>query len=149
LDEGKDWDIDESEIHGMPAHTHGATNSTGPPAPPISFGNDPNSGMSNGNPSIGFAVGGAHSLDIQDEGDATLVMNGEQVLATYDEWPENAEQGTLGFKKGVSGAHVFDGEEWQNLGEALLGKKKNVLTPRDEKINRRGAVAHTKSKEKK
>jgi hypothetical protein len=155
LDEGKDWDIDESEIHGMPAPVQGSPSLTGhhlnnsnPPAPPITFGNDPNSGMSNGNPALGFAVGGAHSLDIQDEGDATLVMNGEQVLATYDEWPENAEQGTLGFKKGVSGAHVFDGEEWQNLGEALLNKKRNVITPRDEKINRRGAVAHTKSKEK-
>jgi hypothetical protein len=144
LDVGKDWDIDESEIPGMPAPVQGSPSLTGHH---LNNSNPPVHAI-NGNPAPGFAVGGAHSLDIQDEGDATLVMNGEQVLATYDEWPENAEQGTLGFKKGVSGAHVFDGEEWQNLGEALLNKKRNVITPRDEKINRRGAVAHTKSKEK-
>jgi hypothetical protein len=154
LDVGRDFDIDESEIHGMPPDpVSGATNATGPAGPAMSFGNDPNSGIINSN-DIGFSVGGASSLSIQGDGDAPLEMNGEQVLTTYDEWPENAEQGTIGFKKGVSGAHVFDGEEWQNLGEALLGKKqdmeakkRNVVTPENAKCDRRGAIAATKAKD--
>jgi hypothetical protein len=137
-DDGK-HDITEDDL------ALGSSNATGPAAPAMSFGNDPNTGIMNGN-DLGFAVGGASSLAIQDEGDATLVMNGEQVLTTYDEWPEEAEQGTIGFKKGVSGAHVFDGEEWQNLGEALLGKKRNVVKPQDAKCDRRAAIKATKAK---
>ena len=144
LDVGKDFDIDESEIHGMPAPNpvNCATGSSGS-SPPITFGNDPNTGIIPGTkPDLGFAVGGAHSLDIQDEGDATLVMNGKQVLTTYEECPEDAEVGTIGFKKGVNGAHVFDGDKWQNLGAAL-----RVMNPsKDDKCDRRAAIKATKAK---
>jgi len=138
---GKDIDIDEGEIHG-----HGM------PAPPaISVGNDPDIGWVQPNaPKISFDVADAPA-DFQIIGPGgkptTLSVDGSKVIIAYDELPKDAQQGQMGVKKGEDITYVFDGEEWQNLGEALLGRKRNVLTPRDEKIDRRAAIAATKAKD--
>ncbi len=147
LDVGKDWDIDENEIHGMPPPVdRGGNAATGPadpgypndlPCPPAdlplyTFDDDP----SPADFSIVGAAGKATSLSV----------DGSKVITAYDELPDTASQGQMAVRKGEDITYVFDGEEWQNLGEALLGKKRNVLTPRDEKINRRAAIAATKAK---
>ncbi len=108
LDVGKDYDIDESEIHGMPAPD--------------------------------FQIYGS------DGKATTLTVDGSKIITAYDELPDTGEQGQMAVKKGENITYVFDGEEWQNLGEALLGKKRSVLSPRDKKIDRRAAIAATKAK---
>jgi hypothetical protein len=140
LDVGKDWDIDESEIPGMPAPVQGSPSLTGhhlnnsnPPAPAHSGIYTPNSN------DIVFTV--------DDPSHPTsLNIEGSEVLTAYEELPDTAEQGKIAFKKGEDTAYVYDGEEWQNLGEALLGKKRSTLTHQDEKIDRRAAIKATKEK---
>ena len=144
LDMGKDIDIDEGEIHGhgMPA----------PPAmPAVSVGNDPDVGWVQPNASsISFDVADAPSnFEIIGPGGkpTTLSIDGALVITAYDKLPKTAKQGQMGCIKGEDVIYVFDSVEWQNLGEALLGKKRNVLTPKDEKIDRRAAIAATKAKD--
>lgn len=171
LDEGSDFDIDERDIadlnkdlerlskipgypvpldaNGMPVHSHS------PPA--ISFNNDIDTRLSSSGPPISLAAGGSSTLKISNppadfeihgvDGKATtLSVDGSKVIVAYDELPETAAQGQMACIKGENITYVYDGEEWQNLGEALLGKKRSVLTPQDEKIDRRAAVAATKAK---
>ena len=64
-------------------------------------------------------------------------------IRTYDELPENGEEGEVAFIKGTNSAHVWDGEEWHNLGSALRQIKKKSI---DAKCDRRAAVAATKAK---
>ena len=153
LDEGNDYDIDESEvIHGMPVHTHGSTTDhTDPDCPachaPI---NGPNMGIASTGKPISFDVADSpadFAIIGAGEGKATtLTVDGSKVITAYDELPNRAAQGQMAVKKGEDITYVYDGEEWQNLGEALLGKKRSTLTPRDEKIDRRAAIAATKAK---
>lgn len=128
LDMGKDIDIDESEvIHGMPLDADGNTDQ------PIS--------ISLADPPADFQIIGAGNGKA-----TTLTVDGSKIITAYDELPDSATQGQMAVKKGEDITYVYDGEEWQNLGEALLGKKRSTLTPRDEKIDRRAAVAATKAK---
>lgn len=110
--------------------------------PAIDFGNDPNSGMYSSN-------GSAVQFDTNTTGPISLEMEGSKVMTAYDELPETAEEGELAFKKGENTAYVFDGEEWQNLGAALRRAKPSVVSPRDAKCDRRGAIAATKAKTEK
>jgi hypothetical protein len=155
LDEGNDWGIDESEIHGMPSpvdpcqcfchnpehpkyvdEKHAATCSCVTEEGPAFDIDWPNSGMYMPN---------AYDI-VFGTPPTSLSIDGSEVLTAYDELPENAEQGKIAFKKGEDAAYIFDGEKWQNLGEALLGKKHSALTPKDKKIDRRAAIAATRAK---
>jgi hypothetical protein len=129
------YDIDESEI-AMPVQ---AVKSS----PAITFNNDPDTGLhAVGGEPADFAICGPSKGK-----STTFSIDGSAVIVAYDDLPKNAAQGQMAVKKGEDVTYVYDGEEWQNLGEALLGKKRNVLTPKDEKIDRRGAIAATKAKD--
>ena len=93
--------------------------------------------------------GSAVQFDGPTAGPISLEMEGSKVMTAYDELPETAEEGELAFKKGENTAYVFDGEEWQNLGAALRRAKPSVVSPRDAKCDRRGAIAATKAKTEK
>jgi hypothetical protein len=88
---GKDWDIDESEIHGMPAPVVGVTSSTGPWRP-----------------------GPMPGLNLDDE-----AMPGVPSVADVDDLPKNASEGNMVYVRWEKTAYVFDGTEWQNLGANL------------------------------
>ena len=139
LDEGNDFDINESEVwlaHG-PQPVNCASGGTAAPAPPYSFASDPNAGIyvANG------ANDGAIQFDVR-TGPASLEMNGSKVMTTYDELPETAGEGEIAFKKGENTAYVFDGEEWQNLGRVA----RKIRPGKDDKCDRRAAIAATKAK---
>ena len=59
------------------------------------------------------------------------------------DFPKTAEVGALGYVEGSSAAHIFDGEEWINLGESLAKLK---VSKKNLKCDRRAAVAATKKK---
>ncbi len=144
LDVGKDFDIDESEIHGMPPPVDSGCN-----AATYAYGNDLDKvihtpgqvfKVRNIDPPADFSIVGPNGNP------TSLSIDGAKVLTAYDELPETAEQGQMAVKKGEAITYVFDGEEWQNLGEALLGKKRSVISPQDAKCDRRAAIAATKAK---
>ncbi len=125
LDTGKDWDIDESEIHGMPVNP-----------------SDPNSVVykttTNSNDIVFTVDDPSHPT--------SLNIEGSEVLTAYDELPDDAEEGKIAFKKGEDTAYVYDGEEWQNLGTALRRAKPSVISSKDAKCDRRAAIKATKAK---
>ena len=129
------YDIEEAEVTPP---VNSAKGSTGNCPPALTFNDDPDVGIYGPNGSVSFGVS---------SGPTSIEMDGAKVMTVYDELPETAEQGKMACKKGEDVTYVFDGEEWQNLGEALLGKRRNVLTPRDKKINRRAAIEATKAKD--
>lgn len=138
LDEGNAFDINESELASIAGQNPVNGASGGTAAPPISF----NAGM--------HAVGG-EPADFKicgptDGRSTSLSLDGAKIFTAYDELPEEAAQGQMACIKGEDITYVYDGEEWQNLGEALLGKKRNVVPPQDVKCDRRGAIAATKAK---
>ena len=86
--------------------------------------------------------GSAVQFDGPGAGPISLEMEGSKVMTAYDELPKTAEEGEIAFKKGENTAYVFDGEEWQNLGKVA----RQIRPGKDDKCNRRGAIAATKAK---
>jgi len=79
-----------------------------------------------------------------DPGPSVVKINGADVVTVFsDELPQEATVGQIAFLEGVSAAQVFDGEEWVNLGVAV-----RMLSKKDDKCDRRGAIAATKKKRK-
>jgi hypothetical protein len=171
LDVGSDFDIDETEIGDLEADVDrlsqipgyankldqfgnpvsGASGATGAAPPAIVFANDVNTGMySSSANKISISAGGkpAATISVKDDSGVTsLELDGARVLTVGEELPDTAEEGAIWFRADSGTAHVFDGEEWQNLGSALRELKKfRPVTGPDAKCDRRAAIKATKAK---
>ncbi len=135
LDEGIAFDIDElNDIGNLSPAKQGQAIATG--KPPVSGSN----AATGPGPMLPDPC--AIQFDTNRPNPATLQMDGSTVLTCYEELPKTAGEGEIAFKKGENTAYVFDGEEWQNLGKVA----RYIRPGKDDKCNRKGAIAATKAK---